>query len=279
VTTPRLQRIWTASEPLVEARALKKHFVPDARSRGRGADVVRAVDGVDLALMQGETLALCGMPGSGKSTLARTLLRLYKPTSGQVFFRGEDLSRIPRRGLRALRREMAMVFQDPVDSINPRQTLGEVLREPLAAHGIGSEGERDERVVELLVLVGVSPEAVNRYPHQFSAGQRQRIALARALACDPSFVVLDEPLAALDAAGRGYMLDLLQRLQAKRKLTYLLICNDPDAVSRAADRVAVLAGGRLVDQGTPDDVLPRHPQLNVTPLPARTSLHVVRPRL
>ena len=241
-------------KPLVEIRDLKVHFKLDGgvfnRLTGRATvpRLVRAVDGVTLDIMPGETLGLVGESGCGKSTLGRALLRLTEPTGGQVLFRGDDLARLTRSELRAARRHMQMIFQDPYASLNPRMTVGQIIGEPLDAFRlVGTRVERAARVAELMRTVGLSPRFIKRYPREFSGGQRQRIGIARALAVSPAFIVADEPLSALDVSIQAQIINLLEQLQRERQLTYLFITHDLRAVRRVAERVAVMYLGQVVE--------------------------------
>jgi oligopeptide/dipeptide ABC transporter ATP-binding protein len=221
---------------------------------------VRAVDGVDLAISPGETLALVGESGSGKSTLGRVLLYLEKPTVGDVVFEGTTLRHLNARALRRQRRRMQMVFQDPYGSLNPQFSVGDTLAEPLALHGLHA-GDRVARVAQLLELVGLSPALARRHPHEFSGGQRQRIAIARALAVEPRLIVCDEPVSALDVSIQAQVLNLLEDLQERFAMAYLFIAHDLAVVKHIADRVAVMYLGRIVEEA-PTDMLfsaPRHP--------------------
>jgi len=211
--------------------------------------LVRAVDALSLAIDRGETFALVGESGSGKSTTGRCMLRLVEPTSGDVFFRGENVLTFTRARLRAARRDMQMVFQDPYSSLNPRMRAFTIVEEPLAIHGIGSKSERRERVTELFRLVGMDPDQLNRYPHEFSGGQRQRIGLARALALNPSFIIADEPVSALDVSIQAQVINLLMDLQQQLKLTYLFVAHDLRLVRHIASRVAVMYLGKIVEMG------------------------------
>ncbi len=244
-----------AAEPLISIRHLKVHFVLDGggvlpRLLGSaGAKrLVKAVDGVSLDIMPGETLGLVGESGCGKSTLGRALLRLIEPTSGQVLFRGRDLARLAQRELRTERRRLQMIFQDPYASLNPRMTVGEIIGEPLTALKlVRHRAERAARVRELMNTVGLSPRFSQRYPREFSGGQRQRIGIARALAVSPDFIVADEPLSALDVSIQAQIMNLLEKLQRERKLTYLFISHDLRAIRHVSDRVAVMYLGRVVE--------------------------------
>ncbi|MCC7035598.1 MAG: ABC transporter ATP-binding protein [Acidobacteria bacterium] len=234
--------------PLVEVRHLVKHF-PRGGGLFRPKSVVRAVDDVSFDIEEGETFALVGESGSGKSTTGRCMLRLVEPTSGQVRFRGEDVLSFPGARLRAARREMQMVFQDPYSSLNPRMRAGAIVEEPLVIHRIGATRERRERVAELFRLVGLDPAHLDRYPHEFSGGQRQRIGLARALALSPSFIIADEPVSALDVSIQAQVINLLMDLQQQLRLTYLFVAHDLRLVRHISSRVAVMYLGRIVEMG------------------------------
>jgi len=262
--------------PLVEARGLTKKFPVGRTVLGSPRAWVHAVSDVDLTLVPGETVGLVGESGCGKSTLGRLLLRLVEPTAGEVRFEGRALGELRGRELRALRRAMQIVFQDPYGSLNPRMRVQAIVGEGLMIHGIGTRAERREKVRELLDLVGLSPEAASRYPHEFSGGQRQRIGIARALALGPKFVVADEAVSALDVSIQAQILNLLQDLQRRLGLTLLFISHDLRVVEHLADRVAIMYLGRIVEQGTRADVYerPRHPYtralLSAVPVPDPT---------
>ncbi len=258
--------------PLLEVRGLVKEF---SRSRGLFAarSIVRAVDGVSFAIEQGETFGLVGESGSGKTTTGRCILRLVEPTSGEVLFRGEDVLGFSRARLRRARRDMQIVFQDPYSSLNPRMRVGDIVEEPLIIHRIGAKAARRARVAELFDLVGLDPSQLARYPHQFSGGQRQRIGLARALALNPSLVIADEPVSALDVSVQAQVINLLMDLQERLKLTYLFIAHDLRLVRHVCSRVAVMYLGRIVEMGTTDALFtaPAHPYtralLSAIPVP------------
>jgi len=224
------------SDILISIRDLKVHF-------GR----VKAVDGVSLEIRNGETLGLVGESGCGKSTLGRAILRLTEPTSGSVFFRDRDLASLSNRQLRQHRRHLQIIFQDPYASLNPRMTVGQIVREPLDTFNLAKGREADARVRELLETVGLSSRFIKRYPHEFSGGQRQRIGIARALAVDPAFIVADEPISALDVSIQAQILNLLEKLQREKKLTYLFISHDLRAIRHVSDRIAVMYLGKLVE--------------------------------
>jgi oligopeptide/dipeptide ABC transporter ATP-binding protein len=235
--------------------------------------VVHALDGVSFTLRGSETLAVVGESGCGKSTLARCVLRLLTPTAGRILFEGEDITTTPARQLRALRRDTAMVFQDPYGSLNPRMRVGSIVGEPLRVNGFGSRDEVDRRVRELLAQVGLNVEHFNRFPHEFSGGQRQRIGIARALALRPKVVVCDEPVSALDLSAQAQILNLLADLRDELGLAYLFITHNLDIVKRFCDRVLVMYLGAVVEEATVTELFarPRHPYtaalLSATPVP------------
>jgi oligopeptide transport system ATP-binding protein len=239
--------------PLVEVRNLTKHF-----ERGGGLfrekSVVKAVDSVSFSVDEGETFALVGESGSGKSTTGRCMLRLIEPTSGEVLFRGENVLGFSNARMREARRDMQMVFQDPYSSLNPRIRARTIVEEPLAIHSIGAKAERRERVAELFRLVGLDPAHLDRYPHEFSGGQRQRIGLARALALNPSFIIADEPVSALDVSIQAQVINLLRDLQQQLNLTYLFIAHDLRLVRHISSRVAVMYLGRIVEMGSTEEI-------------------------
>jgi oligopeptide/dipeptide ABC transporter ATP-binding protein len=246
--------------PLVSVRNLAKHFPIRRGAFGGVRGHVRAVDGVDFDLWRGETLGLVGESGCGKSTTGRAVLRLLEPTSGEVRFDGDDVRAMDRAALRALRRRAQFVFQDPYGSLNPRMSVGAMLEEALLVHGLGGPNRRD-RAVELLEKVGMRAEHIDRYPHEFSGGQRQRLGIARALSVEPEFLVLDEPVSALDVSVQAQVVNLLADLQRDLGLTYLFIAHDLALVEHVSDRVAVMYLGRIVEVAEADDLYkdPRHP--------------------
>ncbi|MBS0326729.1 MAG: ATP-binding cassette domain-containing protein [Proteobacteria bacterium] len=247
--------------PLLVAENVYKHYPVRGGVWGRSVGAIRAVDGVSLAVAPQRTLGLVGESGCGKSTLGRTLMRLETPTRGTVMFEGRDLARARGDELQRLRREIQMVFQDPYSSLNPRMTIGEIVREPLVVHAIGSRTEQARRVLELLGTVGLDASTIDRYPSEFSGGQRQRIGVARALALGPRLVVADEPVSALDVSVRGQVLNLMLRLQRELGLAFIFISHDLSVVAHMCDTVAVMYLGRIVEEA-PVEILfarPAHP--------------------
>jgi oligopeptide/dipeptide ABC transporter ATP-binding protein len=245
---------------VLEVRDLVKHYAAGGLFRG-AAPPVRAVDGVSFEVERGETLALVGESGCGKSSVGRTILRLQEPTSGAAVFEGTDVFALDRRALRRLRRRMQIIFQDPYGSLNPRMTIGAAVAEGIEIHRLASGAEVGRRVEALLREVGLDPGYARRYPHEFSGGQRQRIGIARALAVEPSFIVCDEPVSALDVSVQAQVLNLLADLQRDRGLSYLFIAHDLAVVRQIAQRVAVMYLGRIVESGPTEALLsaPRHP--------------------
>jgi oligopeptide transport system ATP-binding protein len=244
------------AEPLLlSVRDLHKHFpVKRGILFARTVGEVKAVDGVSFDIEPGRTLGLVGESGSGKSTTGYCILQLLKPTSGSIRFMGRELTELGREELRRTRREMQIVFQDPYSSLDPRMTVGNIVGEPLAVHGIGTRRDRSRRVRELLDVVGFNPDFTNRYPHEFSGGQRQRIGIARALALSPRLIVCDEPVSALDVSIQAQILNLLKDLQRDFQLTYLFIAHDLAVVRTMSDVIAVMNRGKIVELGPAEDV-------------------------
>ncbi len=260
--------------PLVELDDLRVWFpIKSGVVFDRHVGDIKAVDGVSLAIGRGETVGLVGESGCGKSTVGRAMLRLYEPTGGRVLFEGTDVTHLPESQLRQLRRQMQMVFQDPFASLNPRHSVGRTIGEPLRVHGISRGREVSTRVREILEVVGLPPDAANRYPHEFSGGQRQRVGLARALALNPSLVVCDEPVSALDVSIQAQIVNLLENLQEEFGLTYLFIAHDLAVVRHISDRIAVMYLGKIVEVAPADDLYdnPLHPYtltlLSAIPIP------------
>jgi peptide/nickel transport system ATP-binding protein len=262
------------STPLIELEDLRVWFpIRSGLVLDRHVGDVRAVDGVSLTIEKGETLGLVGESGCGKSTAGRAILRLYEPTSGKITFDGQDITHLDENELRPLRRRMQMVFQDPFASLNPRHSVGRTVGEPLRVHGLASRRTVDQRVQELLKVVGLPRDAASRYPHEFSGGQRQRIGVARALAVNPDFIVADEPVSALDVSIQAQIINLLEELQADFGLTFLFIAHDLAVVRHISDRIAVMYLGRVVEVSPGDELYtrPLHPYtislLSAVPIP------------
>ncbi len=262
-------------EPILQVRSLVKHY---PLTRGvvvrKQVGAVRAVDGVDFDLGQGETLGIVGESGCGKSTVAKMLVNLERPTAGEIRYKGEDITRLSGRALKAVRRNIQMVFQDPYTSLNPRMTVGDIIGEPYEIHPeVAPKGSRRQRVKDLLDVVGLNPEYINRYPHQFSGGQRQRIGIARGLALRPEVIVADEPVSALDVSVQAQVINLLEKLQEEFDLSYVFIAHDLSIVRHISDRVGVMYLGRIVETGTDEEIYdhPTHPYtqalLSAVPVP------------
>ncbi|KOG56815.1 peptide ABC transporter ATP-binding protein [Streptomyces griseoflavus] len=264
-----------AGEPVLDVRELAKLY---PLTRGivlrKQIGSVRAVDTVSFTLRKGETLGIVGESGCGKSTVAKMLVGLEKPTGGQILYRGEDITKLSGRALKAVRRNIQMVFQDPYTSLNPRMTVGDIIGEPYDIHPeVAPKGDRRRKVRELLDVVGLNPEYINRYPHQFSGGQRQRIGIARGLALRPEIIVADEPVSALDVSVQAQVVNLLERLQDEFDLSYVFIAHDLSVVRHISDRVAVMYLGRFAETGTEEEIYghPTHPYtqalLSAVPVP------------
>ena len=262
-------------EAILEVSGLVKHY---PLTRGilfrKQVGAVRAVDGVDFALGQGETLGIVGESGCGKSTVARMLVSLERPTAGSITYKGEDITKLSGRALKAVRRNIQMVFQDPYTSLNPRMTVGDIVQEPYEIHPEAApKGDRRKKVQDLLDVVGLNPEHINRYPHQFSGGQRQRIGIARGLALRPEIIVADEPVSALDVSVQAQVINLLDRLQDEFSLGYVFIAHDLSIVRHICDRVGVMYLGRIVEIGKDAEIYdhPTHPYtqalLSAVPVP------------
>jgi oligopeptide transport system ATP-binding protein len=261
------------SDVLLKVVDLKMHFPIYRGVFQRQVGAVHAVDGVSFDVKRGETLGLVGESGCGKSTTGRTILQLYKPTAGEIFFEGTNLVTLKREEMRWMRRQMQMIFQDPYASLNPRMTVAEIVGEPLSVHNVAMGKEIQERVAHLLEIVGLNPSFAGRYPHEFSGGQRQRIGVARALALQPSFIICDEPISALDVSIQAQVVNLLEELQEQFNLTYLFIAHDLSMVRHISKRVAVMYLGVIMELANRDDLYlePLHPYtqalLSAVPIP------------
>ena len=246
--------------PILKVEGLKTYFPVGGGLFGK-KQVVKAVNDVSFGVMEHETFGLVGESGCGKSTLGRTLVKIYEPTEGKIEFMGKDITKLNGSEMQDFRRNVQMIFQDPYASLNPRMTVGEIIREPMEIHNIGTPKERDEKVASLLETVGLKPDHVRRYPHEFSGGQRQRISIARTLALDPKFIVCDEPISALDVSIQAQIINLLERIQRERGISYLFIAHDLGAVKHISNRIGAMYLGSLVEIGSSDDLYhhPLHP--------------------
>ncbi|MFZ5990164.1 MAG: ABC transporter ATP-binding protein [Deinococcota bacterium] len=273
---PSAPRTEGKSTNLLEVKDLKKWFPIRGGILSRVVANVKAINGVSFSVKKGEVLGLVGESGSGKTTVGRTILRLIEPTEGSIKFNGQEITTLSKAQLRPYRRKMQIIFQDPFASLNPRMTVGDIIAEPLVIHGIGTPQERQERVANLLRTVGLSPDHVRRYPHEFSGGQRQRIGIARALAVEPEFVVADEPVSALDVSIQAQVVNLLQDLKEQFGLTVLFIAHDLAVVEYISDRIAVMYLGRIMELATSKQLYanPKHPYtealLSAIPMPDPT---------
>ncbi|MFD6530017.1 ABC transporter ATP-binding protein [Streptomyces sp. NPDC060184] len=271
----RHKSAWAEGEPILQVRDLAKHYpLTQGIVFKKQVGAVKAVDGVSFDLSAGETLGIVGESGCGKSTVAKMLVHLERPTAGTIRYKGEDVTQLSGRALKAVRRNIQMVFQDPYTSLNPRMTVGDIIGEPYEIHPeVAPKGSRRQRVQDLLDVVGLNPEYINRYPHQFSGGQRQRIGIARGLALNPEIIVADEPVSALDVSVQAQVVNLLDRLQAEFSLSFVFIAHDLSIVRHISDRVGVMYLGRIVEIGTEEEIYdhPTHPYtqalLSAVPVP------------
>lgn len=272
-------------QPILKVTDLKVHF-PVAGGVFTKKQVVKAVDGVNFEIYPGETFGLVGESGCGKSTTGRAIVKIYNPTDGTVEIEGNDITKIKGKDLAQFRRDVQMIFQDPYASLNPRMTVGEIIREPMDIHNIyATKEEREKRVRELLEIVGLKPDHIRRYPHEFSGGQRQRIGIARTLALNPKFIVCDEPISALDVSIQAQVINLLEKIQEEMGISYLFIAHDLSMVKHISDRIGVMYLGNMMEIGEADDVYnkPLHPYtqalLSAVPIPdpkvARTKKRIV----
>ena len=272
------------TEPVIRVEGLEKHFQIRTGSLGRKA-LIHAVNGVTLEIQKGETLGIVGESGCGKSTLGRTILKVWEPDAGRIWCDGTDITGLSQRQMRPWRRRMQMIFQDPYASLNPRFTVGELIAEPMEIYRTHGESEQRERVQELLETVGLKPDHIRRYPHEFSGGQRQRIGIARALALEPEFIVCDEPISALDVSIQAQIVSLLERIQDEKGLSYLFIAHDLTMVRHISHRIGVMYMGGLVEIGPADEICehPIHPYtkllMSAIPIPDPIQARRQRPQL
>ena len=261
--------------PIIRVKELEKYFLAK-RGYIHMSQYVKAVDGISLDVMEGETVGLVGESGCGKSTLGRTIMKIYEPTGGEIFYRGQNITKLSNKKMHNLRKSMHMIFQDPYASLNPRFTIGDIIEEPMVIHNMYTKAERKEKVYELLELVGLKPDHIRRYPHEFSGGQRQRVGIARTLALNPDFIVCDEPISALDVSIQAQILNLLMDLQEAKKLTYMFITHDLSVVKHISTNIMVMYLGQCVEYASSSELFknPVHPYtqalLNAVPIP---SLH------
>lgn len=268
------QAVYGSGDVLMEINDLQMHFpITEGIIFQHKVGAVKAVDGLNFTIKKGETLGMVGESGCGKSTTGRAILQLYRPTGGQVIYKGQDLTKLSGEEMRKMRRKIQIIFQDPYASLNPRMTVGNIIGEPLEVHGLAKGKAKQDRVRELLRTVGLNPNYINRYPHEFSGGQRQRIGIARALAVEPEFIVADEPVSALDVSIQAQVVNLLEDLQDKFGLTYLFIAHDLSVVRHISDRIAVMYLGKMVELADRNDLYekPMHPYtkalLSAIPVP------------
>lgn len=239
--------------PIIRVKELEKYFLAK-RGYIHMSQYVKAVDGISLDVMEGETVGLVGESGCGKSTLGRTIMKIYEPTGGEIFYRGQNITKLSNKKMHNLRKSMQMIFQDPYASLNPRFTIGDIIEEPMVIHNMYTKAERKEKVYELLELVGLKPDHIRRYPHEFSGGQRQRVGIARTLALNPDFIVCDEPISALDVSIQAQIINLLEKIQDEQGISYLFIAHDLGMVKHISHKIGVMYLGHLVEFGDADEV-------------------------
>ena len=246
--------------PIIRVKELEKYFLAK-RGYIHMSQYVKAVDGISLDVMEGETVGLVGESGCGKSTLGRTIMKIYEPTGGEIFYRGQNITKLSNKKMHNLRKSMQMIFQDPYASLNPRFTIGDIIEEPMVIHNMYTKAERKEKVYELLELVGLKPDHIRRYPHEFSGGQRQRVGIARTLALNPDFIVCDEPISALDVSIQAQVVNLMKDIQKETNVAYLFIAHDLSMVRYISDRVGVMHKGHIVETGLTEEIFehPVHP--------------------
>ena len=258
--------------PIIRVKELEKYFLAK-RGYIHMSQYVKAVDGISLDVMEGETVGLVGESGCGKSTLGRTIMKIYEPTGGEIFYRGQNITKLSNKKMHNLRKSMQMIFQDPYASLNPRFTIGDIIEEPMVIHNMYTKAERKEKVYELLELVGLKPDHIRRYPHEFSGGQRQRVGIARTLALNPDFIVCDEPISALDVSIQAQVVNMFEDLQQEMGLTYLFIAHDLSVVKHISNRIGVMYLGKMVELASAEEIYnhPLHPYskslLSAVPLP------------
>lgn len=239
-------------EPLLQVKNLKKYFVKNEAFHA--PKDIKVVDDISFELAKGETLGIVGESGCGKSTMGRTILKLYEPTGGQIIYKGEDITKFSKKQMLPYRKSMQMIFQDPYASLNPRFTIGDIIEEPMIIHNLYTPKERKERVQEMLNIVGLKPDHIRRYPHEFSGGQRQRVGIARTLVLDPEFIVCDEPISALDVSIQAQVINLLEKIQREKKISYLFIAHDLGMVRHISHKIAVMYLGHIVEYGDADEI-------------------------
>lgn len=258
--------------PILSVKHLKKYFLAK-KGYIHMSSYVKAVDDISLDIMPGETVGIVGESGCGKSTLGRTIMKIYEPTAGEIFYKGQDITKLSNKKMHSIRKSMQMIFQDPYASLDPRCTIGDIIEEPMVIHNMYTKAERREKVQELLELVGLKPDHIRRYPHEFSGGQRQRVGIARTLALDPEFIVCDEPISALDVSIQAQVINLLEKIQDERGISYMFIAHDLGMVKHISHKIGVMYLGHLLEFGDADEIYnhPMHPYtkalMSAAPIP------------